>query len=50
MKWNLEVVKELTFEEFKDKVDYFVKIGKLLKCSDAEIRKFYESTGKPLKN
>jgi hypothetical protein len=42
MKWNPEVVKELTFEEFKVKVDHFVIIGKLLKCTDLEIRKFYE--------
>jgi len=52
-KWNKEVVKELTIDEFKLKVEHFINIGKLLKCSDAEIRKFYEDiTGKkvePLK-
>jgi hypothetical protein len=42
MKWNHEVVKELSFDEFKLKVEHFINIGKLLKCSDAEIRKFYE--------
>ena len=54
MKWNVEVVKQLTFDEFKLKVEHFINIGKLLKCSDAEIKKFYESlTDKkvePLKN
>lgn len=47
IKWNIEVVKALTFDELKDKIVHFEKIGKLDKCSDAEIRKFYESiTGK----
>jgi dimeric dUTPase (all-alpha-NTP-PPase superfamily) len=41
--WNVEVVKELSFEEFRLKVEHFVNIGKLLKCSDSEIRKFYET-------
>jgi hypothetical protein len=42
-KWNAEVVKELSIEEFKLKVEHFIENGKILKCSDAEIRKFYES-------
>ena len=54
MQWSVEVVKELTFDEFAHKVEHLVKIGKLLKCSDAEVRKFYEGiTGskvEPLKN
>lgn len=41
--WNVEVVKELTFAEFAQKVEHFINIGKLLKCSDSEIRKFYEA-------
>jgi len=57
MKWNVEVVKALTFDELKDKVVHFEKIGKLDKCSDTEIRKFYEGitgekieTSKKMKN
>lgn len=46
-KWNIEVVKDLSIDEFKLKVEHFINIGKLLKCSDLEIRKFYEMlTGK----
>lgn len=45
--WNKEVVKGLSIEEFKLKVEHFINIGKLLKCSDSEIRKVYEEiTGK----
>jgi hypothetical protein len=41
--WNKEVVKDLSIEEFKLKVEHFVELGKILKCSDSDIRKFYES-------
>ena len=43
MSWNKAVLKELTFDEFKLKVEHFINIGKLLKCTDLEIRKFYET-------
>ncbi len=43
LQWNLEAVKAMDFDKFKLIVEHYAENGKVDKCSDSEIRKFYEN-------
>lgn len=40
--WNAPIVKELTFEQFTEKCDHMIKLGKAAKASSNEIKRLYE--------